>query len=211
MRKASTTPGTRKSITHWLLQSLQENLPFNQFVAQLLNPGGRPAPDGFLLGVNWRGDINASQTPVMQAAQNSAQVFLGVNLKCNSCHDSFISRWKLKDAYGLASFFSDDKLELVRCDVKLGEFAEPKFLYPELGGVDAAASLAERRAAAARLFTGTENGRFARTVVNRIWKRLLRTRPGGAGRRHGRRALESGAARLAGRRFRRARLRPEGI
>ena len=43
----------------------------------------------------------------MQAAQNSAQVFLGVNLKCNSCHDSFISRWKLNDAYGLASFFSD--------------------------------------------------------------------------------------------------------
>jgi hypothetical protein len=109
----------------------------------------------------------------MQAAQNSAQVFLGVNLKCNSCHDSFISRWKLKDAYGLASFFSDDKLELVRCDVRMGQFAEAKFLYPELGGVDAAASLSERRAAAARLFTSPENGRFARTVVNRIWKRLM--------------------------------------
>ena len=90
--------GTRKSITAWLLQSLQGNLPYNEFVAQLLNPVGASAPDGFLTGVNWRGDINASQTPVMQAAQNSAQVFLGVNLKCNSCHDSFISRWKLKDA-----------------------------------------------------------------------------------------------------------------
>src|SRR5207248_862193 len=154
--------GTRKSITGWLLKSLQDNLPYNEFVSQLLNPPhgvGAPRPpyevvpqilnpqdssdpDGFLVGVNWRGDINASQTPVMQAAQNSAQVFLGVNLKCNSCHDSFISRWKLKDAYGLASFFSDDKLELVRCDVKLGEFAAMKFLYPELGGVDPSASLA---------------------------------------------------------------------
>jgi hypothetical protein len=165
--------GTRKTITAWLLKSLQENKPFNLLVAQLLNPVGETAPDGFLLGVNWRGDINASQTPVMQAAQNSAQVFLGVNLKCNSCHDSFISRWKLKDAYGLASFFSDEKLELVRCDVKLGEFAATKFLYPELGGVDAVAPLADRRAAAARLFTGVENGRFARTVVNRIWKQLI--------------------------------------
>jgi hypothetical protein len=142
-------------------------------VAQLLNPAGPSDPDGFLIGVNWRGDINASQTAVMQAAQNSAQVFLGVNLKCNSCHDSFISRWKLKDAYGLASFFSDDKLELVRCDVKMGQFAEARFLYPELGGVDATASLPERRAAAARLFTGREDGRFARTIVNRIWKRLI--------------------------------------
>jgi hypothetical protein len=165
--------GTRKSITQWLLKSLQENQPYNEFVARLLNPEGPSAPDGFLLGVNWRGDVNASQTPVMQAAQNSAQVFLGVNLKCNSCHDSFISRWKLKDAYGLASFFSEDPLELVRCDVKLGQFAAPKFLYPALGGVDAIASLPERRAAAARLFTSPENGRFARTIVNRIWKRLI--------------------------------------
>jgi hypothetical protein len=165
--------GTRKTITAWLLESLEKDLPFNEFVAQLLNPSGAAAPDGFLLGVNWRGDINASQTPVMQAAQNSAQVFLGVNLKCNSCHDSFISRWKLADAYGLASFFSEEKLELVRCDVKLGRFSDPKFLYPELGGVAASASLAERRAAAARLFTSQENGRFARTVVNRIWKRLI--------------------------------------
>jgi hypothetical protein len=181
--------GTRRSITAWLLKSLQENLPYNELVSQLLNPPNgvnynavvpqslnppdSSDPAGFLLGVNWRGDINASQTPVMQAAQNSAQVFLGVNLKCNSCHDSFISRWKLKDAYGLASFFSDDKLELVRCDVKMGQFAETKFLYPELGGVDANASLPERRAAAARLFTSRENGRFARTIVNRIWKRLI--------------------------------------
>jgi hypothetical protein len=165
--------GTRKTITSWLLKSLQDNKPYNQLVAELLNPVGDGAPDGFLLGVNWRGDINASQTPVMQAAQNSAQVFLGVNLKCNSCHDSFISRWKLKDAYGLASFFSDDKLELVRCDVKLGQFAEARFLYPELGSVDASASLADRRAAAARLFTSAGNGRFARTAVNRIWKQLI--------------------------------------
>jgi Protein of unknown function (DUF1553)./Protein of unknown function (DUF1549)./Planctomycete cytochrome C. len=165
--------GTRKSITAWLLKSLRANLPYNQFVAELLSPVGPSAPDGFLTGVNWRGDVNASQTPVMQAAQNSAQVFLGVNLKCNSCHDSFISRWKLKDAYGLAGFFADERLELVRCDVKLGQFAEPKFLYPELGGVDPMAPLPERRAAAARLFTSVENGRFARTIVNRIWKQLM--------------------------------------
>jgi hypothetical protein len=165
--------GTRKTITSWLLKSLSENKPYNQLVSELLNPVGETAPEGFLAGVNWRGDINASQTPVMQAAQNSAQVFMGVNLKCNSCHDSFISRWKLKDAYGLASFFSDDKLELVRCDIKLGEYAEPKFLFPELGSVAATASLAERRAAAARLFTSAENGRFARTAVNRIWQRLI--------------------------------------
>jgi hypothetical protein len=165
--------GARQSISPWLRKALEDNLPYDRFVTALLHPAAPTDPAGFLLGVNWRGDVSASQTPVMQAAQNSAQVFLGVNLKCNSCHDSFISRWKLKDAYGLASFFAESELEIYRCDVATGEKSQPKFLFPELGGVAPDAPLAERRAAAARLFTSRENGRFARTIVNRIWKRLL--------------------------------------
>jgi len=165
--------GARESITKWLLQALENNLPYDQFVARLLNPAGPGDPKGFLIGVNWRGDVSASQIPPMQAAQNSAQVFLGVNLKCNSCHDSFISKWKLKDAYGLASFFSDGPLDIYRCDVKTGEKSESRFLYPEIGSIDPVASLAERRAAAARLFTCKEDIRFARTFVNRIWDRLF--------------------------------------
>ena len=165
--------GDRKTISPWLLTALKDNLPYDQFAASLLNPDPKTGPDGFLIGVNWRGDVNASQTPVMQAAQNSAQVFLGVNLKCNSCHDSFISRWKLKDAYGLASFFSDDKLELVRCDIATGKMSSAKFLYPELGSVPEDATLEERKAAAARFFTMPENGRFARTFVNRVWRKLM--------------------------------------
>src|SRR5213075_3466516 len=104
------------------LAALESNLPYNRFVGKLLNPAAPQDPDGFLIGVNWRGEVNASQTPAMQAAQNTAQVFLGVNLKCNSCHDSFISKWKLKDAYALATYFSPDpKLELFRCDAATGQ------------------------------------------------------------------------------------------
>src|SRR5260370_31990818 len=54
--------GTRKSITAWLLQSLRDNLPYNEFVAQLLNPVGASAPDGFLTRVNWRVVFYDSQT-----------------------------------------------------------------------------------------------------------------------------------------------------
>ena len=165
--------GDRQSISKWLLQALKQNLPYDQFVSTLLNPASPDDPAGYLIGVNWRGDVSASQTPPMQAAQNSAQVFLGVNLKCNSCHDSFISNWKLKDAYGMASFFSQDQLAIHRCDVATGEMSRPKFLYPELGDIDPGATLSARRATAARLFTAKENGRFPRTVVNRIWKKLM--------------------------------------
>ena len=165
--------GARQSITSWLLLALENNLPYNQFVSALLNPAGPGDPAGFLVGVNWRGDVNASQTPPMQAAQNTAQVFLGVNLKCNSCHDSFISSWKLKDAYGWASFFAERELEIARCDAATGEKASPQFLFPELVPAGPLGAVAERRAEAARLVTSPANGRFARTLVNRVWKRLL--------------------------------------
>lgn len=126
------------------------------------------------MGVNWRGDVNASQMPHMQAAQNTAQVFLGINLKCASCHDSFINQYKLKQAYGLAAMFSkESRLELVRCDNKTGVYQEPEFLWPQLGTIPAGASVSERRYWAAKLFTHEKNGRLARTIVNRYWQKLM--------------------------------------
>jgi hypothetical protein len=166
--------GERKSITDWLLAALEHNLSYDNLIAALVNPPEKSDPDGFLIGVNWRGDINASQTPYMQAAQNTAQIFLGVNLKCASCHDSFINRYKLRESYGMAALFApQSRLELVRCDVKTGKFTGPALLYPELGTVPEDAPLAERHAAAARFFTDPRNGRVARAMVNRYWQKLF--------------------------------------
>ena len=92
--------GGRTQITGWLYNALATNMPYDRFVAQLVNP--TPESDGFIKGIVWRGVVNASQTPQMQAAQNISQVFMGVNLKCASCHNSFISTWKLADSYGMA-------------------------------------------------------------------------------------------------------------
>ena len=165
--------GQRSSISTWLLDSLRKNRSYDKMVRALLNPVDEDDPEGFLLGVTWRGTINASQRPPIQAAQNSAQVFLGINLKCASCHDSFINQWKLADSYGLASLFSDAPLELVRCDTELGTTATPAFLYDELGVPPTNGSRRDRQEFAARAFTSPENGRFARTMVNRYWGRLL--------------------------------------
>jgi mono/diheme cytochrome c family protein len=163
--------GGRLQITDWLAGALVENLPYDQFVRQLISPTKESA--GFIKGIVWRGVVNASQVPPVQAAQNISQVFLGINLKCASCHDSFISDWKLADAYGLASIFADGPLEMHRCDQPTGKFAPMQFLYPQLGSIDAVGSPAERMAQLATIFTRPENGRLARTIVNRLWARLL--------------------------------------
>ncbi len=164
----------RKSITDWLFASLKRNTPYDQFVRKLLNPTDPGDPDGFLVGVNWRGETSAAVTPWMQAAQNTAQIFAGINLKCNACHDSFVSKWKLKDAYSLAAYFAPEpRLQMYRCDVALNRFAQPGFLFPALTRTPVSSSLNHRRAAAAAIFTDRRMGRMPRTLVNRIWTRLF--------------------------------------
>ena len=137
-----------------------------------MNP--TPGSEGFTKGIVWRGVVNASQTPQMQAAQNISQVFMGVNLKCASCHDSFINDWQLADAYGLASIYADGPLEMVECDRPTGKTAPMKFLYDELGTDRRGRSHGPRGWSSSRTsLTGPKNGRLARTIVNRLWARFM--------------------------------------
>jgi hypothetical protein len=163
--------GGRKQITGWLYQALLNNKPYDEFVRELISP--TPDSEGFAKGIVWRGQVNASQRPELQFSQNVGQVFLGVNLKCASCHDSFVDDWKLTDAYGLAAITSDEELEIHRCDKPIGEMASAYFLFPELGAIDAAAPREERLKQLAQLMTSPENGRLTRTVANRLWHRLM--------------------------------------
>ena len=162
--------GGRSQISGWLYQALAENKPYDQFVRELVSP--QPASAGFAKGIKWRGKVNASQIPELQYSQNVSQVFLGINMKCASCHDSFIDSWTLKDAYGLAAVIAEKPLKVHRCDKETGEIATTKFVFPELGKIDPQVNKAERMKQLAALVTSKKNGRFARTIVNRIWHRL---------------------------------------
>ena len=163
--------GGRRQITPWLYRSLVTNKPYDQMARELVAP--TPESDGFAKGIVWRGATSAGQKPELQFSQSVSQAFLGINMKCASCHDSFIDRWKLKDAYGLAAIYADRPLELVRCDVPTGKPAAAAWLFPELGQVDASKPKAERLAQLAVLLTHPDNGRFQRTMANRLWQRLM--------------------------------------
>jgi hypothetical protein len=146
-------------------------MAYDKFVAALINPTAES--EGFSKGFVWRGVVNASQTPQMQAAQNISQVFMGVNLKCASCHDSFVNDFTLADAYGLASIYADEPLEMVHCDKPTGKKAELKFIYPELGELDGQAEKPARLKRLAEIITQRQDARLTRTLVNRLWQRLM--------------------------------------
>jgi mono/diheme cytochrome c family protein len=161
----------RKPITTWLFSALLTNKPYDQFVAELVNP--TKESEGFINGISWRGAVNASQVPVMQAAQSIGQVFMGVNLKCASCHDSFINDYTLADSYGIAAIFATNKLEIAECDKPTGKFAKVKFLYTELGEIDITLNKTGRTQRLAEILTARQDGRLTRTIVNRLWAKFM--------------------------------------
>lgn len=175
LRNDYTGPGYitngRFNISDWLYRSLVNNKPYDQFVKELLDPD--ESSKGFIKGIAWRGAVNSSQTTAMQAAQNVSQALLGVNLKCASCHDSFVSDWKLDDAYAFANIFSENPLEIARCDIPTGQMADTRLLWPELGSVTNSGSVQEKSYELAQLLTKPENGRLYRTLVNRVWAQLM--------------------------------------
>src|SRR5262249_36914179 len=126
--------GGRKQITNWLYRSLADNKPYDQMVRELIAPTADS--EGFIQGIKWRGTVNASQTIEVQFAQNISQAFLGINMKCASCHDSFIDRWKLSESYGLAAIYAKDPLVMQRCDKPTGATAKAAWIFPELGQID---------------------------------------------------------------------------
>lgn len=163
--------GGRFDITDWLYKSLKENKPYDLFVKELVSPSKESK--GFVEGIRWRGVVNASQSTEIQAAQNVAQVFLGLNLKCASCHNSFVNNWKLEDAYAFANIFSDSSLEINRCDKPTGKYTNPRMLWQQLGEIDGKATRDKKQEQLAEIITKPENGRLARTMVNRIWAQMM--------------------------------------
>src|SRR5262245_12844767 len=164
--------GGRKQITKWLYESLVTNKPYDQFARELIAPPTGES-EGFIQGIKWRGEVSSGQTVEIQFAQSVGQTFLGINLKCASCHDSFIDRWKLEESYGLAAVYATRPLEIHRCDKPLGRTAQAAWLFPELGQIDPAAEQPERLQQLAALLVHPDNGRFTRTIVNRLWHRLM--------------------------------------
>ena len=163
--------GGRRQITTWLHRSLAANVPFDRFVRELVSPGDESR--GFVDGIIWRGTVNASQTVPIQFAQNVGQTFLGINLKCASCHDSFVDRWTLRQTYDLAAIVSEQPLELARCDKATGVMATPAWIFPDLGQIDASMPPPARLAELAALITKPGNGWLSRTLANRLWHRLM--------------------------------------
>lgn len=86
------------SYQDWVKESLQDNVPYDAFVRELVSSSGfvwdEPAVGYYLRDAGMPLD-NMS---------NTAQVFLGTRMQCAQCHDHPFDRWTQKEYYHMAAY-----------------------------------------------------------------------------------------------------------
>ncbi|GDX96390.1 S-layer protein [Planctomycetia bacterium] len=180
---------TATSTMHqWLRQAFQDNMPYDQFVREILTATGAP---GESPAVGWwrsqaslvNGDFaNNAAERVKDAAEDSAILFLGQRLACAKCHQHPFDRWSQADYHGYAAFFTQVGLKkpagnsLARIVHRRGEarLAHPSTgeqLGPRpLGGAELLVTADEDpRVRLAAWMTADTNPFFAKAIVNRMW------------------------------------------
>ena len=180
----------RIGLTTWVQDALTENMPYNQFVQELI------AADGELKD-NGAGNyiMRYDRSPAVLTS-HSSRLFLGLPMQCAECHDHKTEVWSQADYYGIAAFFtgieSEQKgyiqtMDMAGNERRMENFLitnKPrKFMWVErmdaevsprfLGGTEYKGSLTKRRAALAQWMTDKSNPYFSRAIVNRIWKHFI--------------------------------------
>lgn len=177
-------------LTTWVTDALQKNMPYDQFVRNLIAADGDRRNNG---AVNYI--LRYDQSPVLLTS-HASRFFLGIPMQCAECHDHKIEAWFQKDFYGIAAFFTGldtqrkgnfravnmlgeaeefenivivNRPEKAMWVERLNEAVTPHFLdRTEYNG-----PLIEKRKALAQWMTDKSNPYFSRTIVNRIWKHFM--------------------------------------
>ena len=164
----------------WIIDSLKTNRPYDVMVAQLIDPtepGYQKHNSVVVLGKTTQVGYIINDTPkdTLQSAANFGGFFLGTAMKCASCHSNFTNdEWPQTRFTAFASMFGDADLELVRCEKPSGKFiaAHYPFDLPAMP-TTLPSDINQRLHMVARLTTDPANPRFAKTAVNRLWRRYL--------------------------------------
>lgn len=178
---------TRGNYRQWINASFRENKAYDVFVAQLIDFSASGAQQPVMVQANGKparvGYVrNETHTDTLQTAAAAAQVFLGTAMKCASCHNHFENdEWPQARFLAFAGLFGAADLEVIRCEKKTGRMVRAAFPFEPAGGerglegipTEVPSDEAGRLRLAAALVTDPANPRFARAIVNRLWKRYF--------------------------------------
>ncbi|MDC0935498.1 DUF1549 and DUF1553 domain-containing protein [Pirellulales bacterium] len=169
--------GVRK-LHSWLVRAIATNMPYDDFVRQLLLAEG----DTF---ENPPANYYRAAADTLDCTETTAQTFLGLRMKCAKCHNHPYERWTQDNYYGLGAFFNriqrtevDPRGAMAIWIGREGEITQPRTgqeMQPWLPG-QGELNLPEesdRRTALVDWLTTADNPFLAQVEANRIWSYLM--------------------------------------
>jgi len=174
----------------WIQESFADRKPMDRFVTELILMEGSVyygGPAGF-------GMATENDVPIAQKAQILAQAFLGMQMQCARCHDAPYHPFKQKELFNLAAMLKrqPQKVPLsssiptnanivigrvVQVTLPPGATVDPVWPFLQVAPEDIPLGVLkdpqDPRERLAALITDARNTRFARVLVNRVWKRYL--------------------------------------
>jgi len=168
---------------NWIRDCFRQNMPYDQFVWQLITARGSTWHNGATTLFRDRRSPDELVTMV-------SQLFLGIRLGCAKCHHHPFEKWGQEDYYSLAAYFArvgrkgtgisppisgSEEIVLIadKGEVKhpiTGQVLDPRPLFgqtPELSSGE------DPRQALARWMTSDDNLFFSQVIANRIWAELM--------------------------------------
>lgn len=91
---------TTLNYDHWIRQQFRDNVPYDQFVRELITATGSTFRHGAVTLFRDRRSPDEMTTLV-------TQLFLGIRLECAKCHHHPFEKWSQGDFYRFAAYFGD--------------------------------------------------------------------------------------------------------
>lgn len=174
----------------WIHESFADNKPMDRFATELILMEGSTyygGPAGF-------GMATENDVPMAQKAQIVAQAFMGMQMQCARCHDAPFHDFKQQDLFSLAAMLKREAQlvpisssiptnanivvgRVINVTLKPGSKVEPAWPFHNVmtNGLPKGVlrNAKDPREKLAALITDPRNERFAKVIVNRVWKRYL--------------------------------------
>lgn len=164
----------------WIRSALQQNMPYDQFVRNILAATGDvdhhpPAA--------WFTEVNTAT----QQMEDTAQLFLGLRIQCARCHHHPFEQWSQNDYYGFQAFFAQVGRKSARNGLQNGrvfhKVGAAKARNPRTGSDLTPTGLGgqpleiqdyeDPRHKLVDWMARPDNPFFARALVNRYWKHFF--------------------------------------
>lgn len=166
----------------WLRKAFRNNMPYDQFVRELVTAQGSTWKNGATV-------IYRDRPSTVEIGSSVSQLFLGVRLDCAKCHHHPFEVWSQDDFYGFAAFFarvghqgglsppisgSEELIYVARKGtlkhIRTGQAVAPKTLTGQ--SLEFTAEQ-DPREALADWMCSPENPYMAQVMANRVWAELM--------------------------------------